>query len=47
MQKNAIWLSVWFVLLLLLVGTVLWRFVPRGPSYACAVGRTRADCFVG
>jgi HEAT repeat protein len=32
MQKNAIWLSIWFVLLLVLVGTVLWRFVPRGQA---------------
>jgi HEAT repeat protein len=32
MQKNAIWLSVWFVLLLVLIGTVLWRFVPRGEA---------------
>lgn len=37
MQKNAIWLSVWFVLLLVLVGTVVWRFVPRGQTSPAAL----------
>jgi hypothetical protein len=37
MQKNAIWLSVWFVLLLVLVATVLWRFVPRGEASVAAL----------
>ncbi len=29
MQKNAVWLSLWFVLILVLLATVLWRFVPK------------------
>ena len=46
MHKNAIWLSIWFALLLVLVATVLWRFVPRGETTPAALAGSRAHRLV-